>query len=188
MNKTTKIIIASVFGLTIIGWTIAFVLKRRKKTDKMKNYIIGDSQTRFIDQNSSKATRLSENGSVESLWQGGKGLSWLKEAVDNYPVSTDVNSIIINIGTNGGFSQADNIEGLVQSVKTKFPNAKLLAVQGSWGWGGNSDTNESEVKNYYDRFSRLGVKIIEPPIGRVSDPHGNLSVYKQIGAEIDRLL
>lgn len=188
MTRTQKIIIASVFGLTVIGWTIALLMRKRKNTDPMKNYIIGDSQTRFIDQNSTKATRLSEGGSVESLWQGGKGLSWLKTAVDKYPVSADVNGIIINIGTNGGFSASDNIEGLVQSVRAKFPNAKLLAVQGSWGWGGNSDTTEQEVAAYYDRFAKLGVKVIQPAIGRVNDPHGNLPVYAEIGKQIDNLL
>jgi hypothetical protein len=34
----------------------------------------------------------------------------------------------------------------------------------------------------------LGVKIIEPAIGNVNDPHGNLPIYKQIGEEIDKQL
>jgi hypothetical protein len=188
MTKTQKIIIGSVFGLVLVGYAVYFITRRRKKTDQMKNYIIGDSQTPFIDRNSTKASRVAEESGEAALWKGGMGLSWLKGAVEKYPVSSDVNSIIINIGTNGGFSANDDVNGLVSAVKTKFPNAKLFAVQGSWGWGGNKNITTEKVAQYYDRFNTLGVKIIEPPIGSVNDPHGNLPVYAQIGQQIDNLL
>lgn len=156
--------------------------------DKNKNYIIGDSQVPFIDNASAKAKRIKETGSKKSLWLGGKGVSWLKGAVDEYPISKDVNSIIISIGTNGGFNTGENISGLVKSCKEKFPNAKLYAVKGSWGWGGNKKIKESEVNSYYDIFSTNGVTIIKTPIGKVTDPHGDLPIYKTIGKEIDEKL
>lgn len=156
--------------------------------DKTKNYIIGDSQVVYIDNASKKAKRVLETGSKKSLWLGGKGLSWLKSAVDEYPVSKDVNSIIISIGTNGKFNIKENISGLVNSLKEKFPNAKLYAVKGSWGWGGNSDVKEVDVNSYYNIFLNNGVTIIKTPIGKVKDPHGNLAVYKTIGKEIDEKL
>jgi hypothetical protein len=195
MDKTKKIILISLIGLVVVGITTAIIIRRRRKgkslirnTDKTKNYIIGDSQSPYIDKKSDKAKRIGEKGSKENLWEGGKSLSWLKSAVEDYPVSKDVNSIIINIGTNGGFNPKDDVEGLVKVIKEKFPNANLYAVQGSWGWGGNKDIKESKVNAYYDRFKELGVKIIEPAIGKVKDPHGNLPIYSEIGSEIDKQL
>jgi hypothetical protein len=155
------------------------------KVDKFKNYVIGDSQTPYIDWGSEKVSAINPKAGESSLWQGGKMLVWLKGALEKYPVSPDVNSITINIGTNGGFNQNDDIQGLVNLVKEKFPNAQLLAVQGSWGWGGNVNIKESQVRNYYKKFKDLGVEIIEPPIGAI-EPHGNKPVYKTIGASLDK--
>ena len=194
LNKNNKILIiggAVVFASILIATALIIRKKRIKnsrKTDKSKNYIIGDSQTPFIDKNSVRASTISEESGKESLWQGGKNLSWLKSAVEEYPKSEDVNAIIINIGTNGGFNKNEDINGLVNSIKSKFPNAMLFAVKGSWGWGGNKDKTEQQVIEYYDKFKSLGVKIIEPAIGNVNDPHGNLPIYKQIGEEIDKQL
>ena len=99
----------------------------------------------MIDKNSQKVSKIGEEGNKANLWKGGMGLSWLKEAVDEYPESKDVNSIVINIGTNGGFNSNEDIAGLVNQLKRVFPNAKLFAVQGSWGWGGNKNiTKEIE--------------------------------------------
>jgi hypothetical protein len=179
-----------VFSAVALSLSVYLISRRRKKknVDESKNYIIGDSQTPFIDKNSSKASRISENSGESALWKGGMGLTWLKGAVEKYDVSPDVNSIIINIGTNGGFNPNEDIEGLVNAVKTKFPNAKLFAVQGSWGWGGNKNVTQEKVNTYYNKFKNLGVKIIEPAIGSVADPHGNLPIYTEIGKAIDNEL
>ena len=157
-----------------------------KNIDKNKNYIIGDSQTPIIDRNSKKASLINKTGSEQSLWKGGMGLSWLKKAVKNYKVSTDVNTIIINIGTNGKFNVKDDISGLVSAIKDKFPNAKLLAVKGSWGCGGNSNVTTSEVNRYYDIFKKNGVKVLGNAIGKTTNPHKNLPIYAKIGEEIDK--
>ena len=193
MERTTKIVIAlaSIIG---IGLSVFLILKARKKSgsksnnsqvDTSKNFIIGDSQTPLLDRNSQKALRIGEEGSEANLWKGGKSLSWLKDAVDNYQETKDVNSIIINIGTNGGFNASENIQGLVNSVKSKFPNAKIFAVKGSWGWGGNKNVTQSKVDAYYEKFRQLGVELIPTAIGVTNDPHTNLPVYAQIGSEID---
>jgi hypothetical protein len=142
----------------------------------------------LIDRNSQKANRIGEQGGMQNLWEGGKGLSWLKQAVDKYPIRADVNSIIINIGTNGGFNASENVAGLVASIRSKFPNAKLYAVKGSWGWGGNKNVTQQKVDIYYDKFSRLGVTLIPTPIGVTSNPHNNIPVYATIGREIDSLI
>jgi hypothetical protein len=193
MEKKTKIIIA-IASILSIGVSVFLIVKARKKnkgsksksseTDKTKNYVIGDSQTPLIDKNSQKVTTIGAEGEA-SLWKGSMGLKWLKNAVDAYQVSKDVNSIVINIGTNGGFSTSDDIQGLVTSVKTKFPNAKLFVVQGSWGWGYNEKVTQQQVNSYYDKFKQLGVNVIPTPIGFTKNPHNNIPSYAQIGKELD---
>lgn len=197
MNKNRKWWILGGLLVTSIALTSFIIIRRsRKKSGKSrskevdlnKNYVIGDSQTPFIDNNSMKVSRIDTSSGQNSLWKGGVNLKWLKESVNAYPVSPSVNSIVINIGTNGGFNPNDDIEGLVNAIKTKFPNAKLFVVKGSWGWGGNVNVTESKVNSYYDKFSNLGVEVIKTPIGKVNDPHSNLPVYAQIGSEIDSKL
>jgi hypothetical protein len=167
--------------------------EKDKKGDKEqdgggKNYIIGDSQTPYIDMNSNKASRIKKEGGEDSLWLGSMGLKWLKNAVLKYPETKNVNSITINIGTNGGFNYNEDISGLVSVVRKKFPGAKLFAVQGSWGWGGNKDITEKDVKKYYNKFRELGVNVISPAIGNVKNPHGNLDIYKEIGKALDKAI
>lgn len=193
ITKEEWLIFVAVAGLVYVITSATSKNNKRfsaVKVDKSKNYVIGDSQSPYIDWGSEKVSVIGKKGNVgaeEFLWTGGKDLKWLKGALEKYPVSTDVNSITINIGTNGGFNQNDDIEGLVNLVKEKFPNAQLLAVQGSWGWGGNANIKESQVRNYYKKFKDLGVEIIEPPIGAI-EPHGNKPVYKTIGASLDKAI
>ena len=199
LSKTQWFIIGGVGALVIAIVTILVIKGKKtnintndddnnadKNVDKSKNYIIGDSQSPIIDRNSKKASLINKTGSEQSLWKGSQGLSWLKSAVKNYKVSTDVNTIIINIGTNGKFNVKDDIAGLVSAIKDKFPNAKLLAVKGSWGWGGNSDITTSEVNRYYDIFKKYGVKVLDNAIGKTTNPHKNLPIYAKIGEEIDK--
>ena len=201
MTKTQWWIIGSVSALVIAIVTILVIKGKKtnintkdsdtnndtdKNVDKNKNYIIGDSQTPIIDRNSKKASLINKTGSEQSLWKGSQGLSWLKSAVKNYKVSTDVNTIIINIGTNGKFNVKDDIAGLVSAIKDKFPNAKLLAVKGSWGWDNNKDVTTSEVNRYYDIFKKYGVKVLDNAIGKTTNPHKNLPIYAKIGEEIDK--
>jgi hypothetical protein len=161
------------------------------KVDKNKNYIIGDSQTLYFDWGSEKASLIGKDGTKGAekyLWEGGKDLKWLKGALEKYPVTPDVNSITINIGTNGNFNQNEDVAGLVALVKQKFPNAQLLAVQGSWKWSPyNQNVTEAQVKAYYKKFKDLGVEVIEPPIGAV-EPHNYLPIYKTIGANLDKAI
>lgn len=165
--------------------------KFQAKIDKSKNYVIGDSQTPYIDWGSEKASVIGmkgNKGAEEFLWLGGKDLKWLKGALEKYPVSPDVNSITINIGTNSIFNPNDDVVGLVNLVKEKFPNAQILAVQGSWKWSSsNQNVTELQVRAYYKKFKDLGVEVIEPPIGAI-EPHGNKPIYKTIGANLDKAI
>jgi len=212
MKTDSKLYTYSLIGLSILavgGIATFFIFRNKNKSnemsnevsnqagnevnnqvsvDKSKNYIIGDSQTPLIDRNSQKAKRIGEQGGMQNLWEGGQGLNWLKQAVDKYPTTADVNSIIINIRTNGGFNANENVAGLVGSIRSKFPNAKLYAVKGSWGWGGNKNVTQQKVDIYYDKFSKSGVTLIPTPIGVTSNPHNNIPVYATTGREIDSLI
>ena len=187
-NKYLYVILVSVAVLGVAG-VILYNRKNKSKGQKKdgKNIIIGDSQTPFIDSQTTKASRLSESAGEDSLWKGGMGLSWLKNAVDKHAIDKDVSNVIVNIGTNGGFNIREDIDGLFKSLKSKFPNANFYAVKGSWGWGGNSQITESQVNQYYDKFKKYA-KVLNPAIGKVTDPHGNLPIYKEIGKAIDNEL
>lgn len=153
-----------------------------------KNIIIGDSQTPYVDMNTTKASRISTEPGMSSLWQGGKTVSWLIEALSQFQESPEVSNVVIVIGTNGNFGKYnDNIPLLFELLRKKFPNANFYAVQGSWGWGGLKNTKEKDVREYYKKFANQGATIIEPPIGKI-EPHGNKPVYAEIGAAIDSLL
>jgi hypothetical protein len=152
-----------------------------------KNIIIGDSISPWLAKNISKASLLSKEPGPKSLWQGGKNVSWLINSLQNFPTSENIKNVIITIGTNGGFNSSDNISGLFSSLKAKFPNAKFLVVQGSWGWGGNKNVTSDKVRKYYSKYKNEGAIIIEPPVGNI-EPHGNRPVYQKIGTAIDSLL
>lgn len=152
-----------------------------------KNIIIGDSQTPYVDKNTTKASTISPTGGEDSLWLGGMGVPWLINALKKYPrVEKSVEYVITVIGTNGNFGSVFNesISELFKQIKNKFPNAKILVVQGSWGWGGLKNTTEKKVRDYYTKFEKEGGKLIEPPIGNI-EPHSDQPVYKKIGAAID---
>lgn len=116
------------------------------------------------------------------------GVKWLIGAVSKYPVSPKVKDVVINIGTNGAFNPNDNIKGLMTELRRVFPQAKFSVIQGSWGWGNNVSVTEDKVKKYYDIFRSEGVTVIEPPIGKTSNPHTNLPVYDVIAKAIDDLI
>ncbi len=113
------------------------------------------------------------------------GVKWLKDAVSKYQVTPSVKDVVINIGTNGAFNPKDDIKGLMTELRRVFPQAKFCVIQGSWGWGYNVSITEDKVKKYYDIFRAEGVTVIEPPIGKVKDPHTNLPVYDVIAKAID---
>jgi len=163
------------------------VKKEVKKVLPQKNIIIGDSQSPYVDWGSADFNLISTVGGESSLWLGGKTLGWLLQAVKVYPLDTTVTNLAICIGTNGGFNKNDKISELVNECKLKFPNSKLYVIQGSWGWGGVSNKTEVQVRDYYKKFSELGVVVVEPPIGKI-EPHGRKPIYKTIGTNLDSLV
>jgi peptidoglycan hydrolase-like protein with peptidoglycan-binding domain len=145
------------------------------------NVIIGDSQTPYLDNATSKAKR------IPYLCKGGVAVNWLKDRLLSYQTKLEVKNVILVIGTNGVFGKfsRDDIGGLFNAVKKAFPNARILVVQGSWGWSNSNRNVTAEfVRNYYRQYEALGGIVIEPPIGNI-EPHQNHKVYSIIGSKLD---
>lgn len=162
-------------------------VKKSKFSDY--NIIIGDSQVPYIDKNTSKASVISKTPGKESLWSSGKTVAWLIEALRAFPVTPEIENVIISIGTNGGFGKYldDDLMELFKQLRKKFPNADYYVVQGSWGWGKLKGIEEKDVRKYYKMYQKLGARLIEPPIGEI-EPHRNHPVYTKIGSNIDKYL
>jgi len=145
-----------------------------------EHILIGDSQTTFLSKNSIKIKRVPE------LSKGGIGVPYLINMVSSYPKSTNVKSVSICIGVNDRYKDR-GVNELVKIVKNKFPNAKLFVIQGSWGWGGVSKMNQTNLDLYYKHFVDLGCLLITPPIG-YGDPHKDKPIYKKIVKKIENLI
>lgn len=160
-----------------------FVLLFFLQVENNKNIIIGDSQVPWIDLNTKKAVREPD------LWKGGVAVDWLITRLNLHPVNKKVENVILVIGTNGVFGKykKDDIPGLFSLIKKTFPNAKILVVQGSWGWMKGKKVSEEFVRNYYKKYEEQGGIIIEPPIGDI-EPHQNHPVYKIIAKKLDEIL
>jgi hypothetical protein len=172
----------------IILIIVLSIFTRFSLTTNPHSIIIGDSQTPYIAKQSSKVKMLGKNPQQSSLWKGGINLEWLKLAVSKYSPNKDIKNVVINIGTNGRFNLNEDIPGLIEVIKKRFPNAKLFVVKGSWGWGVNKSVTEQKVNLYYNKFKELGVEVVDPAIGKVNDPHGDLPIYKVIAHNLDRVI
>jgi len=145
-----------------------------------EHILIGDSQTTYLSKNSIKIKRIPE------LSKGGIGVPYLINMVSSYPKSTNVKSVSICIGVNDRYKDR-GVNELVKIVKNKFPNAKLFVIQGSWGWGGVSKMNQTNLDLYYKHFVDLGCSLITPPIG-YGDPHRDKKTYETIIKKIESLI
>lgn len=184
--KTGKVYPALQRRRQIEAEVFGFAPDSNQKITLQNNIVIGDSQSPYVAWGTGDKFKLLSNTQSESaLWYGGKNLQWLNSAVLNHPGSKEVKNIAICIGTNGNFNQSDNISGLVDNIKKKFPNAKLFAIKGSWGWSEyNKNVKEADVNKYYEKFQKSGVTVIPTPIGPI-EPHGRKQIYKTIGNKLN---
>ena len=154
----------------------------------LKSIVIGDSVSIFISKNNSVAKIIGTSQTEKNLWKSGIDLNWLKNAVKKYPITSNIGNVVVSIGANGGYNAKEDVAGLISTINKTFPKAKIYIVKGSWGWGNIKSVTESKVNTYYDKFKKLGATIIPTPIGKTSNPHTNLPVYKVIGKEIDKAI
>jgi hypothetical protein len=137
-----------------------------------QHVLIGDSQTYYLARHSTKIKRLSQ------LSQPGIGVLQLTAKIRLYPVSPQVKSVSLCIGVNDGYEDR-GIKQLLFRTKSTFPNARIYIIQGSWGWGGVKEANQSTLDRYYRQYTELGCILISPAIGK-GDPHIEKNVYKII--------
>ena len=164
----------------MVGLIKIFMLLFLTVSYSQQHILIGDSQTTFLSKNSIKIKRVPE------LSKGGIGVLYLINMVSSYPKSTNVKSVSICIGVNDRYKDR-GVNELVKIVKNKFPNAKLFVIQGSWGWGGVSKMNQTNLDLYYKHFVDLGCSLITPPIG-YGDPHRDKKTYETIIKKIESLI
>jgi len=152
----------------------------------VKGIIIGDSQTPSIKANSKLLQPITTEG---TLWKVGWQLKDLNDAVKRYAGDPTITHVFINIGTNGNYKTSVDINAFVNTTKTKFPNAKLYVIVGSWGWGGIKSTTLKDTENFYSKFINAGVVKLDNPIGFSSTHPGNKTPgIIAIGKEIDKIL
>lgn len=156
-----------------------------------KSIVIGDSLSPNIAK-CSKGDLISNTGGSSSLWKGGIAIGTLLDFVKSYPkTDSTVKNIVISIGTNGIFGRStDTVNKLVDELKKKFPNAKVLVVKGTYGpkavWSpALTKVSQTTVDNYYSDFTKKGVYVVPTAIGNQTDAHSYTDIYKIIGKEID---
>ena len=125
-----------------------------------EHVLIGDSQTFYLSKHSKQIKQ------IRKLSKSGIGVYGLTKKVLPYPISRNVKTVSLCIGVNDNYKDV-GIKDLMNTIKRTFPNSTIYIIQGSWGWGGIKDVTETKVRTYYKRFEKLGVTIIEPPIGRM---------------------
>lgn len=170
MKDVTKGIIISI----LISIPIIYLLSKvSKKTSKL-NYDIDKSGRKLVIGDSHAKGIGTHTSGVEvdtTIAVGGWKLSDLYNALQTYPIKNDVSAIFISIGTNGLFSSSDKIENLVTLIKQKFPNAKLFAFRGSYGWAGSLSVPvlKQRQTDYYNRMKNAGVIILKNGLDYFAD-------------------
>lgn len=140
-----------------------------------EHLLVGDSQAFYL------AKQTKEIKLVKKLAQPGIGVEKLLQKVNSYPISKNIKSVSVSIGVNDGYKDK-GVNKLLSSLNKKFPNAKILIVKGSYGWGKVKKVKKETISNYYNNYK--GCILVTPDIGK-GDPHSNKKIYKII---IDKIL
>jgi hypothetical protein len=162
MNNKTKRFIYITLGFGAILLYASKIFGYNNNTGK--NIVIGDSHAVMI------GSKLKNGTAIPKLAQSGWSVSNLINALNSYPVTTDVSKVFLSIGTNSGYNKNDNIESLVSKIYTKFPNARLYVFKGSYGWSGRYDNANAatDLIPYYQRFSYLNATVLNNGLGYFS--------------------
>ena len=153
------VVIALIASAAIVFAVESFGKSKKANKANMRNIFVGDSHAVGI------GSKISGAEVDSSIAKAGWSLNTAMANVNSYPVSNDVGRVFISIGTNGAFSNSDNIDSFVSLLKQKFPNADLYVFKGSYGWGNNANVSQSQYNAYYDRFSGYGVNVLSNGLG-----------------------
>jgi lysophospholipase L1-like esterase len=156
-----------------------------------KSIVIGDSLSPNVAK-CSQADLISSTSGPSSLWKGGIAIGTLLDYVKSYgKTDSTVKNVVISIGTNGIYGRStDTVNKLMDELKKKFPNAKVLVVKGTYGpkatWSpALTKVSQTTVDNYYSDFSNKGAFVVPTAIGNQKDAHAYTDIYTTIGKEID---
>ena len=123
------------------------------------NIIIGDSLCPLLAAKITNASLLSRDSGEKSLWKGGMGVSWLKDAVSKYRISPNIQNVVVNIGTNGGFKLKDDIKGLTLIPISLYSKGRYIKVSIAVARGKKVfDKRETIKKRDVDREIRRTLK------------------------------
>jgi hypothetical protein len=159
MNSKTKRFLFITLGLGAFLIYASKIFGNNSSTGK--NIVIGDSHAVMI------ASKLKNATAPTELARSGWNVSSVINALNSYPVSTDVSKVFLSIGTNSGYDKNDNIESLVSKIYAKFPNARLYVFKGSYGWSGRYENANAatDLVPYYQRFSYLNATVLNNGLG-----------------------
>lgn len=139
-----------------------------------EHLLVGDSQAFYL------ANQTDEIKLAKRLAQPGIGVEELTQKIDNYPISENIKSVSVSIGVNDGYEDK-GVNELLELLNKKFPNAKILIIKGSYGWGNVKNIKKETISNYYHNYE--GCIVVTNDIGP-GDPHSNKKIYKIIINEI----
>lgn len=146
------------------------------------SYIIGDSQS-FVIGTKSKNAEL-----YKPLCKSGIGVQQLNVMLQNYEGNPNVENVFVTIGVNDNYYDK-GLGRLVNNLESKFPNAYVFFVKGSYGWGNVNSINaqSTRFKNYYTTIRKYGIYVLDQSIG-YGDPHHDKWEYREIGDFIDYII
>lgn len=161
-----------IISLLIVVPIIIYLERKKSVSNIISNKISGGRKLVIGDSHAVGIGKKTKSAEVDSkIAKGGWRVSDLYNALTNYPVTEDVGTIVISIGTNGLYSSSDKVEDLINLVNQKFPNANIYAFKGSYGWSGSLSNSVllSRQNAYYDRMKNAGVTILNNGLGYFSD-------------------
>ncbi len=145
-------------------------------------FIIGDSQSFYLEKNSSAKI-------YPKLAERGIGLKNLIEKLNKIESDYSVKAIFISIGVNDSYIDY-GIKNLINITNTKFPNAFIFVIKGSYEWGNAKISRKLVLNyiNYYEKFRKEHVYVLQQDIGP-GDPHiGTKKEYVWLGKSIDKII
>jgi hypothetical protein len=147
-----------------------------------QSFIIGDSQSFYLSQNSKFATLY------KPLAKSGIGVAELIQMLKNSPVDYEAKNIFISIGVNDDYNDR-GINTLIQNLDNVFPNSYFFVIQGSFGWGNVMNINSQSKRyiDYYNTFRKAKIFVIQQSVG-YGDPHFNKPEYRAISNFIDYII
>lgn len=120
--------------------------------------IIGDSQALLI------AATVPDLHCPSKLSGEGWGTDRLLKAVEECPTYWQVERLYVVIGTNDGYKKS-KVPALAAAIKEAFPNAEIIYIPGSYGWGRVAQVPPEALTDYAKAWAKQGCAVHPTGIG-----------------------